>query len=183
MYLQWNRCLTNRKTWESHNLQAPILIILGERWTSTSTSALLVFSAPPICQGIDLHPEALGLPVDSNAASGWFNGGQLRSDDHHPTTSCGVWGPRRLLPFKLPIFGGCVSWNGVLLQSRLTAAWTLPCRVMDHPRPTPRYESVEDLGNLSSCRHGMVASMSKSVGDFNTLQIPNWGITRPGKHT
>jgi len=30
MYLQWNRCLINRKTWESHNLQ-PILIILGER--------------------------------------------------------------------------------------------------------------------------------------------------------
>ena len=73
----------------------------------------------------------------------------------------------------LPIFGGCVSWKCCMDPS-------MPSH---HPRPTPRYESVEDLGNLSSCRHGMVASIYKSVGDFNALQIPNWGITRPGKHT
>jgi hypothetical protein len=60
----------------------------------------IIFCPAPPIWGIDLHPEALDLPVDSNAASGWFNGGQLRSDDHHPTTSCGVWGPSRwLLPF------------------------------------------------------------------------------------
>ena len=71
------------------------------------TRRIIVQKAPPICQGIELHPEAVGFPVDSIAASGWFNGGQLRSDDHHPTTSCGVWGPSgwllKLFPFRVDV--------------------------------------------------------------------------------
>ena len=98
MYLQWNRCLINRKTWESHNLQ-PILIILGERWTSTSTKELTSIQKRLVFQWT---PTQLlgGLMVDNYEAMTII-----------PPQAVGCGDPAGDCFHLLPIFGGCVSWK------------------------------------------------------------------------
>ena len=192
MYLQWNRCLINRKTWESHNLQAPILIILGERWTSTSTSYVgFQCRVTHHIWGIwGIEKESFSVQrrqseeltsIQKRLIFQWTPTqllGGLMVDNYEamtiiPPQAVGCGDPAGDCFHLLPIFSGCVS-------SKCCMDPSMP----SHGSQThSKVWSVEDLGNLSSCRHGMVASIYKSVGDFNALQIPNWGITRPGKHT